>query len=69
MEETGRGRRKGRRQSRPKAVSLIESAAGEGERDEVLKRLTKEQVDDYEPSPLDEDSPNEPRRVRCRKRV
>ncbi len=69
MEQTGRGRQKGIRQSRPQAVSLIESAVGEGQRDEVLSRLAKEQADDFEPSPLDEDSSDEPRRVRCRKRV
>jgi hypothetical protein len=69
MEATGRGRRKGNRQSRPKAVSLNESAAGKGERDEVLKRLAQEQAADFEPSPLDDDPPDEPRRVRHRKRV
>ena len=81
MEETGRGRDKGKRWSRPQAVRLIESAAGVGEPDAVLKRLTKqerdeelkraekEQAEDFEPSPLDEDLVDEPRRVRHRKRV
>jgi hypothetical protein len=69
MEETDRGREKGKRQSRPQAVSLIEAATGAGERHEVLKRLTEEQEVDFEPSPLEEDSPDEPRRVHCRKRV
>jgi hypothetical protein len=69
METTGRGRRKGKRQSRPKAVSLNESAAGKGERDVVLKQLAQEQAADFEPSPLDDDPPDEPLRVRHRKRV
>ena len=81
MEETGRGRDKGKRRSRPQAVRLIESAVGVGEPDAVLKRLTKqerdeelkraekEQAEDFEPSPLDEDPVDEPRRVRYRKRV
>jgi hypothetical protein len=65
MEETGRGRKKGTRQPRPKAVSL--SAA---EREQRLRKLASEQGKDWEPSPLDDDLPDEkPLRVRHRKRV
>jgi hypothetical protein len=71
MEETGRSRKKGVRQARPKAARLVEGAVREGERDEVLKRLKQEQVGDFEPSPLDddEDLPEKQRRVHYRKRV
>jgi hypothetical protein len=70
MKQTGRGKKKG--PSAPKVVSLtdsLEAVTGEGGRDEVLNQLTAEQQADFEPSPLDEDPPDRPRKVRTRKRL
>jgi hypothetical protein len=48
----------------------LEAVTGEGERDEVLKQLTAEQLADQEPSPLDSDPPDcQPRKVFSRKRL
>lgn len=47
-----------------KVVTLtakVEAMTGEGGRDEVLEKLIAQQEADYEPSPLEEDSPSSPR--------
>lgn len=46
----------------------LEGAIGEGNRNEVLEKLIAEQEADCEPSPLEDDPPGQPRRVRCYKR-
>jgi len=64
MKESNRGRTKG---STPKTVSLtpaLEVATGEGERHEVLNRLIAEQQADSDLSPLEDDAPGKPRRVK-----
>ena len=63
---------KPKKPSSPKAVSLTaerEAVTGEGDRDEVLKQLVAEQEADKEPSPLESDSPNHPRKIHSRKRL
>ncbi len=69
MKETGRGRSKGKS---PKAVALtdaMESVVGEGERDEVLRKLIADHKANYEPSPLEDDPPTTHRKPRHYKRV
>jgi hypothetical protein len=69
MERTGRGRSKG---GKPNVVGLtsdLEAATGEGDKHEILERLVAEQKSDFEPSPLDPDPNERPRRVRHHKRL
>src|SRR5262249_9592521 len=70
MKRTGRGRKN--RTPAPKVVSLtseLEAVTGEGEQDGVLKKLLADHKADSEPSPLDDDPPDSPRKVRSRKRL
>jgi hypothetical protein len=57
----------------PSTASLtgnLEATVGKGERDEVLNQLIAEQEANQEPSPLDDDPPDDrPKRVRHRKRL
>jgi hypothetical protein len=58
--------------SSPKAQSLTaerEAVTGEGDRDKILQELIAEQDADKEPSPLEGDPPNRPRKIHSRKRV
>ncbi len=69
MKATGRGRTKGKT---PKAVALtdnMKSVVGEGERHEVLQELIAQHGADYEPSPLDNDTPNSRRKTTHYKRL
>jgi hypothetical protein len=59
-----------RKQSGKRAVAFTETVeAVTGREDEELKRLLGDQEADYEPSPLEADPPDRPRRVRERKRL
>jgi hypothetical protein len=56
----------------PPVASLttsVEAVTGEGDRNEVLEQLIAQQEADREPSPLEKDLPDSPRKVRCRKRL
>jgi hypothetical protein len=56
----------------PPTVSLtdtLRAVTGDGRPDEVLHNLIAEQEADREPSPLDDDAPDLPRKVRCHKRL
>lgn len=50
-------------------TSACEAVTGEGDRDEVLKQLIADQETDKEPSPLESDPPNSPRKIHSRKRL
>jgi len=55
-----------------KAFSLTserEAVTGEGNRDEILSQLIADQETDKEPSPLESDPPNHPRKIHSRKRL
>jgi hypothetical protein len=72
MKKTGRGR-KGRSPA-PKVVSLtngLEAVTGDGSPDEMLKRLVAESNADNkaDPSPVADDQPGRPRKVRGGKRL
>jgi hypothetical protein len=63
---------KQRKPSSPKAVSLtagLETVTGEGEKNEILQKLIAEQEADIEPSPVEHDITNRPRKVHSRKRL
>jgi hypothetical protein len=72
---TAQAKRPGGKRSRPaspKVESLtpaLERVTGEGERDEVLQKLTAEHKADNEPSPLESDPPSRPRTIHCHKRL
>jgi hypothetical protein len=58
--------------SSPKTESLtsrMEAVTGEGSKDEVLEQLIADQETDKEPSPLENDPPNRPRKVHTHKRL
>lgn len=62
----------GRGRGSPNVVGFtdkLESTTGEGNKHEVLDRLIAEQDADSEPSPLEDDPPDAPQRVRHRKRL
>lgn len=57
------------RKHKPKAVTLSDVEHALGERDLELDKLMEEHCRDYEPSPLDPDPTDRPRRVRVKKQV
>jgi hypothetical protein len=68
MAKTGRGR--GDRAAAPSAVGLTPAVlATQGAADPRLEQLLNEHRADYELSPLDDDPPDAPRRVRNKKRL
>lgn len=69
MEQTGRGKTRGKT---PKAVGFtgnMEAVVGTGKRDEILNGLIAQQEADYEPSPVDDDLPAMCRQPKIHKRV
>jgi hypothetical protein len=70
MRISGRGKKD--KSPAPQAVSFtegMEATIGQDDQAEQLARLTEEQTANLEPSPLDPDPPDRPRRVRSHKRV
>jgi hypothetical protein len=65
-----RGRKPTRRARRACSfTSALEDVTGKGGRDAVLDDLVAEQAAEMEPSPLEPDAPEKPRKVNVRKRV